>query len=377
MAHLNPQYSDIQDQISNADSVYTVDISSLNNSGVTGQVFLTLTGDELSVTVIAEGTAPGQIHPQHIHGLFDASGAPADSNAPTSFDDADGDGFVEVLEGVGAYGDVILALVAPPGSVPEGRPESDAAGDLFFTQTYDLSDASQLFSPVTGADYDAEDLLPLILREYVLHGVNIPDGAGEGTDGEVNGEGGYVPILPAGAGGIEAISAEAALGLLQGFEDSFRNVITDDESANIVGSLEDDAVFAGDGGVRVAGRDGDDAITGGDGDDRLLGGDGDDVILGGAGADRAFGGEGDDTYVVNGFQEDYRIAENGGVLVVQEFGTDNRDVLQDIEAIEFYDGVVDISPDSGSGSEAATNVVSDLDELVMPETSADDGALVF
>ncbi|WP_022697647.1 calcium-binding protein [Euryhalocaulis caribicus] len=364
MAHLNPDFDELRAEIDGADQVFTVDLQSLNNSSVTGNVFVTVTGDELTVTVVAEGTAKGQVHPQHIHGLFDSEGNPIDSEAPNSFNDNDGDGFVEVLEGVAAYGDVLLPLVAPAGDVPDGRPVSDASGDLFFSYTYDLSDDSQFFSPVTGNDYTGEDLIELFLREYVLHGSVIPEGYGEGTEGEVSGDGGYIGILPAAAGGLEETSKDAALALFDSLEDDFRNVISgDDTDESLTGVLGDDAIFAGGGDDRVAGRDGNDSITGGDGNDRLLGGDGDDFILGGAGADRAFGGNGDDTYVVQGSSDDYRVIQrDDGQVIVQEAGTDNRDVLFGFESIEFYNEIIAVD-NLGSDAMASTTQAAEVAQV--------------
>src|SRR5712691_1480834 len=63
---------------------YTVKLSELNGSGVSGTVDLQLTGNILAVTVNVTGLAPNQIHFQHIHGSHDAvSTCPtvADANA--------------------------------------------------------------------------------------------------------------------------------------------------------------------------------------------------------------------------------------------------------------------------------------------------------
>jgi len=60
------------------------------------------------------------------------------------------------------------------------------------------------------------------------------------------------------------------------------------------GAVEQQVVFARDGGDRVAGLEGTDRLHGGDGDDVLAGGGGDDLVEGADGDDRLNGGRGDD-----------------------------------------------------------------------------------
>jgi hypothetical protein len=178
---------------------YTSDLSPLNGSGVNGQANLTLEDNLLTVHIQAEGLVADQIHPQHIHGRFDDSGNPRDSVSPTPEADTDGDGFVEVPEGAVAYGPILLPLTSPPGGALENFPTAED-GTLDFTQVYDLNNSS-----IFNADFTAADLFPLDLREIVLHGMIVPDGAGEGTQFEVNGEGGYNPLVPIASGVISEV----------------------------------------------------------------------------------------------------------------------------------------------------------------------------
>ena len=49
---------------------YMVNLESLNDSGVTGTAWITVTdGKYLTVEIEATGFEPGKPHPQHIHGL--------------------------------------------------------------------------------------------------------------------------------------------------------------------------------------------------------------------------------------------------------------------------------------------------------------------
>jgi hypothetical protein len=140
---------------------YTAPLSSLNDSGVSGVAHLTLDGDQLTVSIQADGFEANRVHPQHIHGFTENK---ANATCPTEEADANGDGVIDLGEGLPDYGPVLLSLqefpTAPTGSVD-------------FEATYTV---------------DARDLGPLQNRAIVLHGLT------------VNGE--YVPSLPIACGQI-------------------------------------------------------------------------------------------------------------------------------------------------------------------------------
>ena len=191
---------------------FKADLTPLNNSGVSGFSTIVVDGGLMTVRVRANGLVPDQPHAQHIHGRFDSNGAPIDSQTPTFADDADNDGFVEVLEGVPRYGDVLLSLSQPPAETPGAINFPTAPnGRIDFTETYDLSNDSLFFSPVTGAQYTGADLMPLDLREIVIHGLIAPQGDGVGTpDGEAgDGPLAYIGVLPAAAGEFSAVPLPA------------------------------------------------------------------------------------------------------------------------------------------------------------------------
>jgi Ca2+-binding RTX toxin-like protein len=291
MAHLAATYSSFDTFLNGADAFWKVDFDALNSSGVNATAVLAMNTEEdgtsyLNVAISATGATANQTHVQHIHGLFDADGNPIDSVTPTIANDADRDGLVEVLEGVGQYGDVLLPL-----TFGGAMPVADALGTISFIANYDLGDDSNFFSPVTDTDYTAEDIMPLILRELVIHGVEIPDGIGDGTGGEVDGGvNGYIPILPAAAGTIETATLEEARAILTGQRATASDDVTLTENADTYdGGIGDDNIKALGGDDTVQGGGDNDTIDGGTGADVLEGGNGNDVMSAGAG----------DTNVVN------------------------------------------------------------------------------
>ena len=242
----NAFFNQLQSTLNNANFVYTADLTALNGSGVQATAFLAVEGTTLTVATVARGLTPDQLHIQHIHGRFDEDGNPIDSAAPTIFNDTDRDGYVEVLEGLAAYGDVLLSLE----DLSDGThndPVANSAGEMLTIRSYDLTDDSNFFSTVSGADYTAADLMPLPLREIVIHGAEVPEGVGAGTDGAIDGTGGYKATLPVAAGSIEASSLDGALAKLETLGGGDRLIEGDGAVADPVGGIAfgDDASALG------------------------------------------------------------------------------------------------------------------------------------
>ncbi|MBC5772612.1 hypothetical protein H8S95_00925 [Pontibacter sp. KCTC 32443] len=145
----------------NLTQTYTANIMSLNDSGVNGTATLTLEGNQLTVHIMATGLEPGMVHPQHMHGFTDDN---RNAVCPPMSADTDGDGLVELGEGVPFYGPVLLDL-APFPTAPDGS--------VNYTQTFTVS----------------AGILPLQNNVIVLHGMTV--------DGE------YWPTLPVACGAIK------------------------------------------------------------------------------------------------------------------------------------------------------------------------------
>ncbi len=177
---------------------FSVSFTQINGTGSMGTANLVLNDDATSLTVqiLASGMDPGGPHLAHIHGLFSevTTGTPVNSTTPTLANDTDGDGFIELAEGLPAYGPIIIDF---------GNVDPDLDGEINFLTTLDLLDPS-----IYTAGYDREDLLgldlmSLNLREIVVHGLNVLPGPGAGTPGEVNGTNGFLVLLPVLSGEIE------------------------------------------------------------------------------------------------------------------------------------------------------------------------------
>ncbi len=198
----------------------------LNGSGVSGSAMVTLDDTDamrptIRVQINASGLTPDLPHPQHIHGNFTVQptmgmngpffsgegGTATDSFSPTIATDKDGDGFIEVAEGQATYGPVLINLTspqtqAPPdGTAPIDNPNLNPAffptapgGIEIFDQLYvfDLSNQDQR--------RQYHNLLPLDLREIVIHGLLVTSTAGSGTPGEIDGMPGYKVVLPVASG---------------------------------------------------------------------------------------------------------------------------------------------------------------------------------
>lgn len=204
-----------EDDFFAADQFYFTRFTALNGSGVQGGAIIGFDDDTDTITVAisARGLEPNQVHLQHIHGFPNGQ----DAKTPTRALDADKDGYIELAEGIPAYGPVLLSLTANHanssgsdnghahgGGGLEGFPTAPG-GKIAFVETYQLPQDMLGANPM------------LALREIVLHGMSVPAGVGAGTPGEVDGSGGYELVLPVASGELAEVHSA---GQLRGFVQS-------------------------------------------------------------------------------------------------------------------------------------------------------------
>lgn len=164
-------------------------LSPLNGSGVSGSFTIEQNGQgQIRVNVQATGieATPG-INLGHIHGLESSQ----DSSCPTAAQDDDGDNFIELGEGIDTYGPIILDF---------GDVDPDDDGTVDYSMTFNLNKSAGF-----GTGMDKDDLLPLVNRHIVLHGLTLEEGEGS-NGGEADGTAGYKVVLPVACGEIEQVS---------------------------------------------------------------------------------------------------------------------------------------------------------------------------
>jgi hypothetical protein len=193
--------------------LYETTFTALNNSGISGKAILLVDEGSQTVTVDiqARGLEPGQTHIQHIHGFPDDT----DSRSPTIAQDADGDGFVELAEGLATYGPIQLNLTMNPGNAVHDHgadhdhtdqavfPTVGDDGVLSYRQVFAFDPASDTAQSIF------DDILPLEAKEIVLHGLTTNAVQGAGTAGEVDGTAGFKAALPVASGEVTLIEGAA------------------------------------------------------------------------------------------------------------------------------------------------------------------------
>lgn len=147
-------------------STYTATLSELNGSGAGGTATVELNDDasQATITVNSTGLSEGLPHAQHIHGELGTA-----NQCPTPDADSNGDGVVDVAEGLPSYGGIQVSL----NTTGDTSADSGLAVDRFpvgnesYSRTIDISE-----------DVSSE----LTNLHIVVHGVD------ENGDGEYNGE---------------------------------------------------------------------------------------------------------------------------------------------------------------------------------------------
>ena len=203
------------------------------NPSATAQVNYNHDTDLLHVQIQGSGFEPGIPHVAHIHGnlvnpMTSGSGA-LDSFTPTLAQDVDGDGFIELFEGLTRYGPILFDFE---------NIDANLDGIINYDMTFDLRDSSAPFGFINPLDpsqgrYGLTDLVGLDFasldkRELVIHGLTVPQGVGidnpnqnSPTDDEINGHSTFAPgpgpggefghtvVFPVASGELSASAAGA------------------------------------------------------------------------------------------------------------------------------------------------------------------------
>jgi hypothetical protein len=141
---------------------FTAELAPLNQAG-NGTVTITQQGTNVTVHLRAAGL-DGGVHVAHIHGLRQAQ-----NECPTLSFDADGNGLVDLVEGIPAYGPVQVTL---------SQGSNDRGTSLDYSRTYTHRDSGDAIASLGNLD------------EYVVvvHGVDL-DGDGVATNPDVEQDG--------------------------------------------------------------------------------------------------------------------------------------------------------------------------------------------
>jgi hypothetical protein len=157
-------------QAQDSDVVYRAELLPLNisiteSSGL-GEVVYTITGDQLTISVTAEGVASSIEHWQHFHGFAEGDEA---ANCPGADADKNGDGIIDVTETESVAGTTMVPFHDDPVSMEVVRdtyPTADGSGSYTYTKTVSMSALEGSFAPMFGGQQ-----LDLDRRVVVLHGV--------------------------------------------------------------------------------------------------------------------------------------------------------------------------------------------------------------
>jgi len=168
-----PFWSHADDHDGKSEREFVALLFPLNDSGVEGKAEFELEGDQLHVRIEATGLEASRLHAQHIHGHEHKNASCPPDNADTN-----GDGIIDIGEGLPYYGPVLVPL-AP-------FPTADAGGAISFDQVF------------TVFTVDPDALGPLQKRAVVLHGMS------------VNGD--YIASLPVACGEIRVKTPAASTG---------------------------------------------------------------------------------------------------------------------------------------------------------------------
>ena len=151
---------------------YRADLTALNSSvtgsDASGEVMMTISGDDLTIHITVKGVPPDMMHLQHFHG-FPEPGKSA--QCVTMAQDANGDGIIDIVETEPVSGTTMVPFHDDPVSmaiVNDTYPTADANGAYTYDKTVSLKALEEAFAkqfPDTKGDLDLGN------RVVYVHGI--------------------------------------------------------------------------------------------------------------------------------------------------------------------------------------------------------------
>jgi hypothetical protein len=148
---------------------YVAKLAPLNankiGTSASGTANLEIVDGKLNVTIDLKGLAPNLMHMQHYHGFIDGK----DATCPTAASDANGDGYVDLIETEPTSGTTMLPFHAHPATLEianDTYPVADKSGVAHYTHTDDVATLDKALKEKLKATG-----LELSKRVIIIHGI--------------------------------------------------------------------------------------------------------------------------------------------------------------------------------------------------------------
>ncbi|MGI8419242.1 MAG: hypothetical protein ACR2LN_01210 [Candidatus Levyibacteriota bacterium] len=205
----------------NMNETYRVNLSPLNNSGVSGFATIHQTGDQYTVNMHVWGLEANQAHVQHIHGMTDGS----NGSCPTMAQNTDNDATISLAEGLTTYGPILQPLTP--------FQTTGVNGTEMYHQTFTVNSSDPTM-----------DVMPLGNREIVIHGMTV-----NANQDLSNPQAGYDATLPVACGHLipmlgngQGGSGETSVGISGNGANSRNNVNVESSNTTRVSQDNDTRV---------------------------------------------------------------------------------------------------------------------------------------
>ena len=148
---------------------YVAKLTPLNadkiGTSANGTANLEIVDGKLNVTIDLTGLSPNLMHLQHYHGFIDGK----DATCPTAAADANGDGYIDLIETEPTSGVTMLPFHAHPATLEiatDTYPVADKSGAAHYTHTDDVATLDKALKEKLKATG-----LELSKRVIIIHGV--------------------------------------------------------------------------------------------------------------------------------------------------------------------------------------------------------------